>query len=55
MTQKSPSDPTVYQECPACSGYGEIAVDMKGNHLVTQCCPKCNGEGYVEHDCANDD
>jgi DnaJ-class molecular chaperone len=52
----SPSDPdTIYQECPACSGVGEIAVGMIGNHLEVQGCPKCDGEGWVEHDCAHDD
>jgi DnaJ-class molecular chaperone len=53
MTQ-CPSDPdTIYQECPACSGVGEIAIGMVGNHLEVQACPKCDGEGWIEHDCAD--
>jgi DnaJ-class molecular chaperone len=46
---------SAYEECPACSGHGEIVMGFNGNHLRMEPCPKCNGEGYIEHDCAHDD
>jgi DnaJ-class molecular chaperone len=48
----SPSE--TYEECPACSGHGEIVMGFTGNHLRMEPCPKCNGEGYIEHDCNHD-
>jgi DnaJ-class molecular chaperone len=45
---------TTYQECPACSGTGTLAVGFTGNHLEVMDCPKCHGEGMIEHDCAHD-
>jgi DnaJ-class molecular chaperone len=45
----SPSE--AYEECPACSGHGEIVVGFNGNHLRMEPCPKCNAEGYVPHNC----